>query len=60
MKYQMQWYYVVLAEEKAELGLAKKSITKTDKLIMLSLFLVVSLAITKKIMDTSLFWYPLS
>ncbi|MUI55997.1 energy-coupling factor transporter transmembrane component T family protein [Aliivibrio fischeri] len=45
---------------KSRTWFSEKSITKTDKLIMLSLFLVVSLAIIKKIMDTSMFWYPLS
>lgn len=43
---------------KSRTWFSEKNITKTDKCIMCVLFITVCLAIAKKVMDTSLFWYP--
>lgn len=43
---------------KSRTWFSEKNITKTDKFIMCVLFIIVCLAIAKKVMDTSLFWYP--
>ena len=37
---------------------SEKAIAKTDKVIMLGLFVSVVLAIIKRVFETSLFWYP--
>lgn len=43
---------------KSRTWFSEKVITRTDKLMMSGLLVIVILAITKRVVETSLFWYP--